>query len=254
MKFVKVLFKCFVFFILGVFVCILSGMMALSYYSVDQLSKALAPEAKQILKNSTGSINKIMISQKTERSEKEFSANPNLKDITQISIKYINELNLFDELAKELANKPTSNICSTLCNHTAMDLERLRDERSTYLMTYYKQQGVKTLDDPLFRLRLKETGLISTLFPPSLRSVLSKIQSRVQSGQLNTADKLNFAIMLQSTIIWEIASLYFQRNEFIQNAQELKLLRKLHQSCSNGSVRKENLSNCNTSLISRHFR
>lgn len=244
MKIIKSLLKCFFFFLMGAFTCLALGTAAISYYSVEQLAKAMSPEptssaiSANIKKTNSRSL-------KPEVSENnDFPVNPNLKDLTLISLNYVDELNLFDNLAQQISKKTIPEICSTLCNPTAIDKEKLREERSIYLANYYKQQGLKALEDPLFRLRLMETGFISNLFPVTLRSFLNQVHNKVQNGQVETFDKLILALQLQATVTKELASLYFQRNELIQNKEHLKFLRKLSYSCQKDIPRKKLISDC----------
>lgn len=244
MKIIKSLLKCFFFFLMGAFTCVVLGITAISYYSVEQLAKAISPEstssaiAADMKKTNSHSL-------KPEVSENnDTPVNPNLKELSLISLNYVDELNLFDNLIQEISKKTIPEMCSTLCNPMVIDKEKLREERSSYLANYYKQQGLKALEDPLFRLRLMETSFISNLFPLALRSFLNQVQNKVQNGQVKTFDKLILALQLQATVTKELASLYFQRNELIQTKEHLKFLRKLMYSCQKGSPRKKLISDC----------
>lgn len=244
MKFGYRLLKYLGFFLLGIFSCLLLGFTVVSYYSIEQLAKAMAPEVKSPLKISAA---KNSNPQNIEESKKgESPINPNLKELTHISINYVDELNLLDALAQEISQKSPPEICSTLCNPTAMDHEKLREERSAYLVSYYKQQGVRALEDPLFRLRLKEIGFISNLFPVSFRSLLNQIQGATQTGDIDTSGKLNLAVKLQTAFANELVSFYFHRQELIQNKEQLKTLRDLIRSCQKGTSRNQVVLACRT--------
>lgn len=222
MKLIKSTFKYLGFFLLGAFFCTVVGLTGISYYTVEQLSKAVAPDLEP-------------------------SVNPNLKDLTRIGVTYVNELGQFDLLATEISKKPQPDLCKTLCNPTRMDRERLDNEKTFYLAHYYKQEGARALEDPLFRLKLEEIGFLSELFPASLRNVLAQIDHSTKKSQPEP-NKLVLALKLEMAVLKEISAFSLRWDSLKQDTQKLKWVRELVRSCERGAPRNKVISECRSQL------
>lgn len=213
MKFIFTTVKYITFFLLGALTCFVLGTSAVSYIAIEEIAT---------------------------------SENPNIKDLSRIAGSYVEELNKFDALTADLSGKNIPAICSTLCNASFMDKHRLREERTHYLVAYYKQQGPRALQDPAFLLTLDEIGFISRLFPRSLRDLLLEIEQLKQSP--NESQKILLALKAETAALTEIASLGFDLDELKKSSQRLKSLRELSRSCQRGMPRKQVISECNSQM------
>ncbi|WII73556.1 hypothetical protein QJS83_06680 [Bdellovibrio sp. 22V] len=239
MRFLKGLLKCIGFFILGVVTCALVGLTAVSYYAVDQLTKASASEEKTAKRPPVAKAS-VLPSLPTGP-ESHTEVNPNLKELVRIGKSYDEELNLFDELAEKIAQKSVPDLCHTLCNPSYLDRERLANERTAYLVSYYKQEGTRALQDPLFRMKLEEVGFISRLYPPSLRKIMVQIEEAKSA-------KFKLALQLETAVVKEIYHFTFRFDQMKQDAEKLKTLRELIRSCQRGIPRKNVISECHSQI------
>ncbi|WP_374077831.1 hypothetical protein [Bdellovibrio bacteriovorus] len=244
MKFVKSVLKYLGFFLLGVFVCAVVGLTGVSYYAIDQLVKATAPEGKSTKKMPVA---KASVMPSLEDSVKDPEApNPNLKELTRIGYNYDAEFAIFDKLAEDVSKRSLPEICTTLCNPSYLDRERLSTERSAYLASYYKQEGTRALQDPVFRMKLEEIGFLSRLFPPSLRFVLKQID--LANRQNKEVDKFGLAVHLEFAVLKEISSITARMDSMKQDTEKLKLLREFMRSCEQGTPRKKVISECHSQI------
>ncbi|KHD89813.1 MAG: hypothetical protein OM95_01750 [Bdellovibrio sp. ArHS] len=247
MRFVKRLLKYVLFFVLGAITCALMSITALSYFAIDQLSKATAPATKPVKKMPVAKatmLPNLPLAPGEKGTDQE--VNPNLRELTHIGHTYVHELNLFDELAATLAQKNLPEICSVLCNPTFMDRELLTNERTNYLVRFYQQEGARAHSDPVFRMKLEEIGILSELFPVSFRKVLVQIH---EAKAESTTDKLALAVQLQTAVVREISSLNDRIDDAKRGNERLKILRELTRSCEKGlKSRKQVVSECHSEL------
>lgn len=231
------------FYLLGIIVCAVCGLTALSYYAVDQVAKAVAPETS----SKHGSSKKMPVAKASLLPSIEggfalsTEANPNLKDLTRIARNYSQELDLFDQMMSEISKHSMPALCSTLCNPTALDRERLKNERSEYLASYYKSTGARALKDPQFRIKLLEIGVLSEIYPPAFRSLLEQI-NKEQSPSLGLALQLEAALLVQGS------DLLIHLKDLKTEAAHLKSLRELVRSCQQGVPAKKILSDCQSQI------
>lgn len=244
MKFVKSVLKYLGFFLLGVFVCAVVGLTGISYYAIDQLTKATAPEGKPAKKMPVAKAS--MMPSLDENTKDPEAPNPNLKELTRIGYSYDAEFAIFDKLTEEVSQKSLPEICSTLCNPSYMDRERLSTERSAYLASYYKQEGTRALQDPVFRMKLEEIGFLSRLFPPSLRFVLKQID--LANKQKKEVDKFGLAVHLEFAVLKEISRMTAHLDSMKQDTEKLKLLREFARSCERGTPRKKIIADCQSQI------
>ncbi|KYG63393.1 hypothetical protein AZI85_05005 [Bdellovibrio bacteriovorus] len=246
MRFVKRLLKYVLFFVLGAITCALLSVTALSYLAIDQLSKATRPEPLKSSKKMPVAKATMMPTLPLDGEGKNTDVNPNLRELTHIGHNYVTELNLFDELASSIAQKNMPEICSVLCNPSYMDRERLTNERTQYLVHYYKNEGARAFTDPIFRVKLEEVGLLSALFPVSFRNVLSQIEA---ANAETTTQKLALAVQLQTAVLKEATSFSDRIETAKQDNEKLKILRELTRSCERGlKSRKQVISECHSEL------
>ncbi|MEK2644331.1 hypothetical protein [Bdellovibrio sp. BCCA] len=244
MKFAKSVLKYFGFFLLGVVVCAIVGLTGISYYAIDQLVKAQAPEAKPAKKMPVAKASMLPSLEETAKDPE--TVNPNLKEVTRIGYNYTAEFAIFDRLAEDISKRSLPEICSTLCNPSNLDRERMRTERSAYLASYYKQEGTRALQDPVFRIKLEEIDFLSRLFPPSLRFVLKQIELAQKQGK--EVDKFGLAVHLEFAVLKEISSMSARFDSMKQDTEKLKVLRELVHSCERGTPRKKIFADCHSQI------
>ncbi len=247
MRFINSIFKYLGFFLLGAIFCTFIGITGASYYVIEQLTQAAAPEAADTKKSSPAKM-KTSPQYASESSRTPHNlVNPNLKDLTKIGVNYVEELDLFDQLAAEISQRSVPDLCTTLCNPILIDPNRLSNERTSYLAFYYKQEGVRALEDPLFRLKLEEIGFLSELFPSSLRVVLAQIEKNAKTAE-KSPHNLMLALQLELAILKEASSFGLRWDSMKQDTFKLKLVRNLVRSCQRGVPRNKVISECRSQL------
>lgn len=227
MKFLKSLLKYLGFYVLGVTVSSLVVFTALSYFAVDQLSKAFDDKP-------VDAKNAHLLDQ---------PLNPNIKEIILIGRTYVDELDLFDSLYAQIKAKNPPALCEVLCKPISIDQEKLAQERTPYLLAYFKQNQTLALQDPLFRQRVEEIGFLSELFPSSLRSILREVAA-TRKAIHDRPSKISLAFKLQWHLLKEISGFYLRWGELKQKTTQLKKHRELLQSCALGSPAKKVLADC----------
>lgn len=239
-KLVKSTFKYLLFFALGVIVAALIGVTGLSYYAVDQLSKATANNPEPIDNKRRG---KKVAPESEQTFPKNLDVNPNVKEVVKISLTYEQELALIDRLAKDVQRHKAPDICTTLCNPIHLDSERLKEERSEYLFSYYQQEGRRALEDPLFLLKLEEMGFLSRMFPSSLRDLLRQIeQLKLQPN--SEKQKWLLAAKGQMTVYREIANFFSVKDSFSKDEKRIQHLRNLIRRCQQGGQPHKIVNEC----------
>ena len=238
-RFVKSTLKYFLFFILGIIVTALVAVTGISYYAVDQLSKATQEEPALAGKKKK----KVVDENSDVPSVKAAAVNPNIKEVVKITLTYDQEFQVFDQLAQEVRQKSVPNICTTLCNPIHLDEERLKTERSTYLADYYKQEGGRALQDPLFLLKLEEIGYLSRLFPPSLRDILKQID-HLKLTPNDETQKWILATKTQAAVFRELSTFYSLQDKLVKDADRIKQLRGLLRKCQAGDNPKKIIAEC----------
>lgn len=239
-KIVKSTIKYLLFFALGAIVAAVVGVTGISYYAVDQLAKATAPtpEPKKNKKKE-----KKVAPEDEQTLAKNKDVNPNFKEVVKISLNYEQELALIDRLAKDVQKHKVPKICTTLCNPIALDSERLKEERSEYLFSYYQQEGRRALEDPLFLLKLEEMQFLSRMFPPSLRELLKQIEQLQQQPDIEK-QKWLLATKGQVTVYRELANFYSVKDSFSKDEKRIQLLRDLIKRCQHGESPKKIIKEC----------
>lgn len=250
MRILKSILKYSAFFLLGVFTCALVGTTAISYYAISELTRPVAVEVKgkKPYPSAKASLTPSLAGS-TEGPEAAASTplNVNAKEVAKIAHTTMLELNKFDALMTELARKPLPPLCSTLCDPSYMDRERLSAERTDYLISYYKQEGSRALQDPAFRMQIAGLSFISRIFSKSLRSVLTDIDIAAKNPEV-AENKLWMALRIETLALKEMTRLAMQSDVLKREATQLDKLRELHRSCNKGVARKQIVSECNSLL------
>lgn len=221
LKFLKRLIKYFAFFCLGVVACFIAGFTVASNYAIEHITH---------LHDQKGTEDYI---------------NPNLIEISHIGNKYIEELDLFEKMSLKISTGSMPEFCPILCNSVYMDRERLKDEKTAYILEYFNSQGNRAFNDPLFRLKLKELNFVSQIFTVPLRSLFNDLKTL---GPINNfSDKFIVTVQFETVVAKELLSLYWQRHSLKKELEQIKLLRKLLHSCQQGYPVKKIVSECKAS-------
>ncbi len=220
MKFLKSLTSHLAFFFLGLIAAAVLSFTALSYFTIDQLSKAFQETPTPV----------------TTPSVWNQPLNPNLKEVVLIGATYIKELDLFDQLQAEINKTTVPEMCSVLCNPIGLDSEALAAEKIQFLVNYFKQNKIAALKDPLFRLRMQEIGFLSQLFPPSFRGILKEIQAGSGGWSL--------VLQLQWALFKEMTTMVYRWETMKAQLQNIEKQRNLFQSCRKGTAPKKILQDC----------
>lgn len=218
----------------------LLGLAGLSYYAIDQLTKATQPESKPSNRNTIKAALEMPPDEKAK-------TNPNLRKLVDISFNYDREFSTFEELRTNLAKTKVPSLCDRICDPIHIDSERLRAERTEYLAQYYTLEGSRALQDPLFLLKLEEMDFLSNLFPRSVREILREIKQTDNLSQ-SESQKWALAAKTQWTVMQEIASFYSRKEQISQQANKIDLLRGLLRKCQKGTDRKEIILECEGTL------
>ncbi|MGZ3782088.1 MAG: hypothetical protein ACXVCY_15660 [Pseudobdellovibrionaceae bacterium] len=233
------------FYFLGVFVCFSIGLTATSYFSIDELLKIMAPDV-QNQKNNLQSKNS------NQTSITELSNNSNLRQLAALFVKYVDELNAIENLANKVSQKKAPEICSALCNPSAMDFDQLKEQPGIYLANYYQQQGANSLNDPAFRLRLSEVHFVSQLFSAPLRTLLKEVHELAQRplNEIKFSKKLDLSLKLEIAAIKELIFVYNNKQHILQKKEQLETLNELILECKKGTPPKPLISECQSKNLS----
>lgn len=220
MKFLKSLITHLIFFLMGLVAAAILSFTALSYFTIDQLSKAFQEAPPPSISFSFW----------------DQPLNPNLKEVILIGATYIKELDLFDQLQSEINWNSTPEICSVLCNPVGIDSGALADEKIQLLIGYYKQNKTAALKDPLFRLRMQEVAFLSQLFPTSFRVILKEVRTKPIEWTL--------ALQLQWALFKEMTTFVYRWETLKSQLKLIEKHRSLFESCRHGTALKKVLDNC----------
>ncbi|UOE99798.1 hypothetical protein [Bdellovibrio reynosensis] len=220
------LFKYTGFFVFGAVAATFIGLLAVSYYGVDQVHKASISKPELPLSTAKASLLPSVPELPTDKNE----VNPNLRELTRLAKNYASEFNLFDQLTDATKFKPKPELCSVLCNPVALSKERLQLEGANYLAAYYKEQGTRAFQDPLFRIVTKETELLAQVYAPRLREVVLNLNRPV----LSATDKLMLAMQAEAAVLIEATQIAMAWDEIQNQIQNRKPLRELFRSCQMG--------------------
>lgn len=221
LKFFNRLFKYFIFFCLGIIVCFVAGFTVVSDYAIEHISHL----------NDQKGVEELI--------------NPNLIEISHIGNRYIEELDLFEKLSLNISTRSMPEFCSIICNPVSMDRETLKEQRTSYVIQYFKAQGSRAFSDPLFRLKLKELSFVSHIFTAPLRSLFNEIKNK---GPLNSfSEKFMVTAKFEITVAKELVSLYSQKHSLQKELEQIKLFRKLMHSCQQGYPVKKIILECKAS-------
>lgn len=234
-------FKYLGYFVLGMVVALFVGATAVSYYAIDQVHKAAIAKPEAHLGVTKASLLPSIPDIPAASEE----VNPNLRELTRLAKNYANEFNLFDQLTNATKIKPKPELCTVLCNPVALSKERLQLEGAKYLVAYYKEQGPRAFQDPLFRIVTKETELLAQVYSPRLREVVLNLNRPVLSG----TDKLMLAVQAEAAVLIEATQMAVAWEQIQNQIQNRKPLRELFRSCQMGlKPKKQVISECESQI------
>lgn len=234
-------FKYLGYFLLGAVVAAFSSMTAVSYYAVDQVHRAsiVRPESKMPIAKAS------FLPEMSETKPGSEEVNPNLRELTRMAKTYSQEFNTFDQLLANIDSKEQPALCSTLCNPVSLSKDRLQADGAKYLLAYYKEQGPRALQDPLFRIVVKETRLLTDVFSADLRQIFGHIQR----PDLSVTDKLMLAIQLEAAAISKARHFALTWDETKKQIQNRKPLREIYKACQMGlRPKKQVLAECESQI------
>jgi hypothetical protein len=130
-----------------------------------------------------------------------------------------------------------------LCKPSSFNGERLKLERTDYLVDFYRQLGRRSLEDPVFRLKLEEMSSLARLFPRSLREVLAQIE-QIRQNQPQAPSQWALSIEFAVVMTKQIFSIANRMDSFKEEVQSFKEVRDLIQRCEQGAPHKEVLAHC----------
>lgn len=211
MKFLRFLVKYSILFIVTFCVTGLLGLGIASYYVINHLQAA--PK----------------------------TSDHNLTAVLKIGEGYIQELEKFDSMYKDLQSKQMPPLCSTICNPVAISQNQLIEERTPYLESYYKNNGAKSFKDPLFRFKLEQMSLVSKVVPIPLREVMTDILK--DHAEQN---KIMLALRLESSVLSTLPSWPDRLHTYREESNRLTLVRAWIKACQMGGNIKKISQECRT--------
>jgi hypothetical protein len=184
----------------------------------------------------------VVIKELTQNQEPQHQ-DPNLNDLLKIGHNYSSEFAVFENLLGNIVQKPVPEFCSVLCKPSSFNGERLKLERTDYLVDFYRQLGRRSLEDPVFRLKLEEMSSLARLFPRSLREVLAQIE-QIRQNQPQAPSQWALSIEFAVVMTKQIFSIANRMDSFKEEVQSFKEVRDLIQRCEQGAPHKEVLAHC----------
>ena len=232
-----------VLFFIGIFavsliLCAAVGLTGLSYYAVNEMVKATGPESPKKTSEKIHTVKAAIVSAPSEFADQDTdpaAGDPNLRSLVTIGSSYKAEFAVFDQMLAEIAKKKSPEFCHIICNPSYLDQERLKEERSHYLKAYYKEHGMRALEDPGFRMKLAEIHFLSGLFPHSFRELLSEIES-LHGPNSSEQSRLSLAVKLEMSVLREMPSMSFKLQSMKAEADKLANIRGLVKSCQQGTL------------------
>lgn len=169
----------------------------------------------------------------------------NLRELLSIGAQYKSDFEEFQNLQTTLAKKKKPPLCEVLCNESYFESEKHLEERTQYLVKFYRDWGSQALADPKFRLSMEETVLLKTLLTPVVLETIVDLNSMSASASHDVFNKLGLSLKIQKAGLSEMLHLY--KNPHTQvlwsRLQDIKELRK---QC--GSLSRKTITQSCTSL------
>jgi hypothetical protein len=234
MRFVRSFFKSLLVFAFGIVAAAFVTMTAVSYYAVEHLT--LAKPVDKVAEHKK--VNHKKKSAKSTEPDGDLPPedsliNSNILDVFRLGDQYTAELNQFDELTLKLGTHKAPKLCDVICNESTFDRGRMLDERTPYLLEFYKENAANSLKDPYFQLKLKEIGFLSEVFPSALRAVWLDVEEQRNTNP-TFSQKLNWAFRFEVVALKELSKLYSRREVLLNETDRIQSWRDLISSCQKG--------------------
>jgi hypothetical protein len=171
----------------------------------------------------------------------------NLQEVSSVASEYSDEIESFEGLVHEIAGKKMPTLCSTVCNPSTLDQDKLRELRMDYLDAFYRAQGSHAFADPIFRLKLEELSFISKAFPKPLRVVLQEIDD-VRELPVEKQQKWKLALHLEGAVFAEMSTFRTRYRELRTDSRRIKRLRAIIQECRLTPNQKKIISECQSKI------
>lgn len=258
MRFLKGTLKYLAFFVLGVITCAIVGLTTVAYLGISYLTTPPETEVLPAMQSSSGA--KVPSSAKATLIPTPHiqiprapdllppSSHENLRKASRTTSEVNKVMDQIDSLVAELERKHLPPLCPSLCDNSALNIDRLRDEGIDYLKNYYASEGARALQDPAFRLKVDELHRLARLMPQDLRRLLAEINALSEAGTVSTSQKLMFAAKAEVVVIKEILSMAGRIETLKQEHEKMKLVRDLRKSCHKGRPTRELISECDSIL------
>ncbi|MFS4459178.1 hypothetical protein [Bdellovibrio sp. HCB2-146] len=211
MRHLHVTAKYLIIFLLVCFVTVLGGVVYLSYHTVQKLTQVA-----------------------TDQSESE----PNLSAVLKLTGSYLEDIRQYEEFLTTLGSDKWPSFCSVICNPSHFNRERYVNERTPYLVSYYRQQKKQAAADPVFRMKIAQLDFLRETVPSSLRNVMRDILvPQSQHSIASLSFRLDGAMM---TVLPFAQSRY---NQAKARLEILNQVREIASSCGK-APKKEVIERC----------
>lgn len=256
MRFLKGVLKYLGFFILGAITCAIVGLTTIAYLGISYLTTPPETEvsSQQTSRHKIPSSAKATLIPTPQIQAPQApdllprSSHENLRKASRTTSEVNKVMDQIDALVAEIEKKPLPPLCPSLCDHSALNIDRLRDEGIDYLKNYHATEGTRALQDPAFRLKVDELHRLARLMPQDLRQLLAQINALSEAGPVSTSQKLLFAAKAEVVVIKEMISMAGRIETLKKEHEKMKLVRDLRKSCHKGRSTRELISECDSIL------
>lgn len=170
----------------------------------------------------------------------------NLRELLSIGANYKSDFEEFKTLQSNLAKKKMPPLCEVLCNESFFESEKHLEERTQYLVKFYRSWGSQALSDPHFRLSLEETVLLQKLLTPTVLDTIVDLNTLSASASNDMLYKLGLSLKLQKAGLSEMLHLY-KHPHTQTHWKRLQEIRELHTQCGR-QKRSIIVADCQSSL------
>jgi hypothetical protein len=233
MRYLRSFVKYLLIFILGVVVAAFVSLTAVSYYGVEHLTQAKPIEKKSEKKPEKRHDKKKTVVVDEDVPPEDTLINSNILDVLRLGDQYTSELNGFDELQSKIAAHKSPPLCDVICNPSNFDRDRMLEERTPYLKSFYQENGERALKDPYFQLKLREIGFLSDIFPSSFRRIWMDVEQK-RNEPLTVSQKISWSLRFEFAALKEASRLRDRWEDLKKESDRIQAFRDLIQSCQKG--------------------
>lgn len=173
----------------------------------------------------------------------------NLRELLSIGAQYKSDFEEFKNLQDTLAKKKMPPLCEVLCNESFFESEKHLEERTQYLVKFYRSWGTQALSDPHFRLGLQETVLLEKILTPTVLDTIVDLNTLSASASHDVFQKLGLSLKLQKAGLSEMLHLY--KNPQTQaDWKRLQVIKDLRTQCGR-QMKSTIMSECQSALVKK---